>query len=137
MIRRRRGMGDGPTLVPIDQATPPPTSSCGPPPPTGYWVDPTNCTTRLPPDQGAKVGKPCFNAPFYVGKYTAGGNYENSALYCGQFFDKCGMDELVFGGGLTAAALFLLPSPWRWIVGIGIGGFSALRGTLGCALKSL
>jgi len=65
------------------------------------------------------------------GRIRVAGNGANTACACGPFFGSVATDALLFYGGAAAAALFLLPSPYKWYVAVPLAGLAVLGVTLG------
>jgi hypothetical protein len=99
----------------------------GPPSaPAGWWTNPANASQYLPQDQAAKIGSLCLQGPA-VGRYSVGGNYGNSVLFCKAL--NC-QDAITINGAIGAAVFMLLPSPWKWLglIPAGYAGMSCLLG---------
>lgn len=101
--------------IPTDPA--PTDSAAIPKAPEGYWVNPSNVTQWLPPDQGAQVGDICFfGTGILPGRLRAGGNQANTKLYCGCLLNSSVTDSIVFYGGAAVLAYMFVPAPYKWYV---------------------
>lgn len=92
--------------------------------PPGYWTNPANPTQWLSQTDAAKVGNVCWQG-LHPGRLTVGGNFQNSALYCGPFTSSASGDAWLFYGGAALVSLLFLPGGWK-LLAVPLAGLAVL-----------